>query len=127
MVAAWALAGLVATGLATALGQQGAWMGAVSTLAGVGAGLTIVLVNGPKPVAHWILVQIMSSLARMLVGMGAAFVVYLAARPDRYGYWGVVLATLVATLAVEVSVFLPLVRAAGGPMDGPLSEAEAGA
>ncbi len=114
VVAAWALSALLASGVALALGQHGAWMGAVATLVGVGGGLMLVVVSGPRPAALWAMVQIVASMTRMLVGLGVAVGLFLAVRPDRYGYWGVVLATLLATLVGEVMVFLPVARGSGG-------------
>ncbi len=114
VVGAWLLAALAAVGVAAALGQSGSWMGGVATLVGVALGLMVVVVSPPRPAGLWAMVQVMSSMARMLVGLGVAVGLFLAARPDKYGFWGVVLATLLATLVAEVMVFLPVVRSGQG-------------
>lgn len=116
VVGAWAASGVLASGVALAMGQRGAWIGAVATLVGVGLGLMFVAVSGPRPAGLWAMVQVVASMARMLLGLGVAVGLYLAAGPDKYGYWGVVLATLLATLVAEVAVFLPVVR--GGARAG---------
>lgn len=115
---AWALSAVGASAVAQFASQRGAWIGAIAALVGVGAGLMIVAVSPARPAAQWSMVQVLSSATRMLLALAVGVGLYLAARPDKGGFFGVLLATLLATLAAEVMVFLPVIRGHARAGDG---------